>query len=250
VGAAIGVEFCLIAECEEPRGWASAMLLGGASALTLSLLTTRDGIPSSRAQAANAGAMWGTWVGGAIFGMTWQLDTEALGGLLIGGQVLGAGTGVLLEKRLHLTAGEVSLASSAGLWTGLASLFALGGVDPVGVNSGTKFLGATLATTSLAMVGGAYLARRDHVSRGRALLVDLGAIAGGGALPLLTWLIKGDEASGQGLFWSGALGVVGGAVAAYALTRNWDLARGPDLAMSLTPVQGGAIGQVTIKTGI
>jgi hypothetical protein len=52
------------------------------------------------------------------------------------------------------------------------------------------------------------------------------------------------------LFWSGALGVLGGAVAAYALTGNWDLARGPDLAMSLTPVQGGAIGQVTIKTGI
>ena len=249
VGAAMGVELCLLAECEEPRGWAGAMLIGAGSALTLSLATTRDGIPSSRAQAANAGALWGTWLGGAAFGIAVEPDIEALGGVLIGGQLLGAGTGVLLEKRLHLTAGEVSLASSAGLWTGLASLFALGGIEPDGDNVGRKFLATTVGTTSLAMVGGAYLARKDHVSRGRALLVDLGAITGGGALPLVTWLIRGDDASGEGLFWSGAIGVVGGAVTAYVLTRHWDLPRAPDVGMSLTPVQGGAIGQVTFKTG-
>lgn len=97
------------------------------------------------------------------------------------------------------------------------------------------------------MVGGAWLARRDKVSRARALIVDLGAIAGGGLLPLVGWFVRGEQVQGEALLWSGVAGSLGGAATAYILTRAWDAPEVPNVSMSFSPTQGGGVAQLSLK---
>ncbi len=251
IGGAIGAELCGIRECDSARAWAAAILLGAGAGATLSLLTTRDGIPQGRAQAVNAGTLFGTWfgVGTALALGGSEPNAQAISGLIAGGQLLGAGAGLLADNIFILTPGEVSLANSGALWTGITSLLALSAIAPDGDPDKLRrrFVGTTLATTTLGLAGGGWLARRDYVSRGRALMVDVGAIAGGGMFPLFGWLIGGDNPSSEGLLWSSVAGTVSGAVVAYVLTRTWDAPDVPDLSMSVTPMQGGGVAQLSLK---
>jgi len=251
IGAAMGAEICGIAKCDEARAWTGAVILGAAAGTTLSLVTTRDGIPQGRAQAVNAGTLFGTWlgVGSALaFGRS-DPNAQAIAALVAGGQLLGAGAGLLADNTLTLTAGEVSLANSGALWTGVTSLLAIAAINPDadGDQVRRRFFGTTLVTTSLGLAGGAWLARRDHVSRGRALMVDVGAIAGGGMFPLVGWFIRGDEATGEGLLWSSVAGALGGAVAAYVLTQRWDAPDVPSVSMSVAPMHGGGVAELSLK---
>jgi len=244
-GAAVGVELCAIAGCDSARAWAGATLLGASAGLGASMFTTRDGIPQGRAQAVNTGTLFGAWTGLALF-VTFPDSAQTGKGAAaaaLGGQLLGAGAGLALDHVFALTEGEVSLAGSAALWTGVGSLLAAAALNPDNVDDHTlrRFYGTTLALTGLALAGGGYLARMDGVSRGRALLVDAGAIAGGGLLPLLGWLARGDSVRGEALLWSGLAGVLGGAATMYLLTRHWDVPDGPPLTMSLSPTRGGAV---------
>ncbi len=251
IGGAMGAEICGMAECDEPRAWAGAVLLGAGAGTALSLLTTRDGIPQGRAQAVNAGTVFGTWLGAGTALALGRSDPnpQAVAGLVAGGQLLGAGLGLLTDHTFIVTPGEVSLANSGALWTGITSVLALAAIAPEGDGDRLRrrFSGTTLATTTLGLAGGAWLARHDHVSRGRALMVDVGAIAGGGMLPLVGWFIGGDDPSAEGLLWASAAGTAGGAILAYALTRTWDAPEVPDLSMSLTPMQGGGVAQLNLK---
>lgn len=251
IGAAMGAEICGLAQCDAPRAWAGAVLLGAGAGTTLSLITTRDGIPQGRAQAVNAGTVFGTWLGagvGLAFGKS-DPNPQAFAGLIAGGQLLGAGAGLLADNTFILTPGEVSLANSGALWTGVTSLLAMAAINPDGDGDQLRrrFFGTTLATTSLGLAGGAWLARRDHVSRGRALMVDVGAIAGGGMFPLIGWFVGGDDPSSDALLWSSVAGTIGGAVTAYVLTKNWDAPDVPIASMSVAPIQGGGVAQVSFK---
>ncbi len=251
IGAAVGAEVCALAECEKARPWAGAVILGAGGGLTLSLLTTRDGISQGRALAVNSGTLFGTWLGVGTFLLTSGSDPSArhFAGLAIGGQLLGAGLGLAADNYLTLSPGEVSLANSGALWTGVGSLMALAAINPDsdGDQLRRRFIGTSLATTSLGLVGGAWLARRDRVSRGRAFMVDAGAIAGGGLFPLVGWFVRGEQASSAALLWSSVAGSLGGAVTAYVLTRTWDAPEAPNLSMSVSPTQGGGIAQLTFK---
>jgi len=251
IGAAAGAELCGIAECDQARAWAGTVLLGAGAGVTLSLLTTRDGIPQGRAQAVNSGGIFGTWlgVGGALALGDSDPNPQAIAAVVLGGQALGTGLGLLADNTFTLTAGEVSLANSGALWTGVTSLLSLAAIEPDsdGDELRRRFFGTTLVTTSLGLVGGAWLARRDHVSRGRALMVDLGALTGGGMLPLIGWFVRGDSATSEGLLWSSVAGTLGGAITAYVLTREWDAPEVPNLSMSFSPTQGGGVAQLSLK---
>lgn len=249
-GAAIGAELCALAGCNNARAWAGATLLGAGGGLTLSLLTTRDGITSGRAQAVNLGTIYGAVLGIATLAATGSDDPggKSVAASALAGQLAGTGLGLLADNALSLTSGEVGLAGSGLLLTAVTSGLALAAVDPQGDANHIRrrFVGTSIVTTSLGLVAGGWLARRDKVSRARALMVDLGALAGGGLLPLAGWFVRGEDAQAEALLWSSVAGALGGAATVYLLTRTWDAPEVPNVSVSFSPTQGGGLAQLSL----
>jgi len=252
LGIGLGVETCVLLNCSGTRSWAFAPVAGAGLSLGLSVLGTRHGIRPATAAAVNMGSLWGAFHGyaltatlGDLYSDTYYRDPGLSSGdeLSLGmflGQVGGAGIGYALDRLIQPTAGDVSLAGSGALWSTVLSLYIGLTVRQGSFGTHVRYLHwGLMAAADLGMVLGGLVARVQPMSRGRILLIDVGAGLGMGLGTGLAFLIGGNGVTMSGVFGTGTLGLIGGAALSYWITRDWDA---PDLPVTVgfAPVEGGA----------
>jgi len=93
--------------------------------------------------------------------------------LLLGGQLLGIGAGRLAWTELRPSAGDVALASSVGLWSGVVAALLIAEADTYGPTMGTL-----LFCSDVGLIAGGLIASSAPMSRGRTLLLDADGLLG------------------------------------------------------------------------
>lgn len=253
-GAALGVEVCVLADCNNPRVWSGATLAGVGIGLTASLLATRDGVNQATAMSANLGTIWGAWSSYALFGASSRLyrndngfDDRDYGkrtvATLMAGQVGGLGLGLLADHYLKPTKGEVAGATAGGLWAGGLTGLLWAMKDDLNTRA---LHGGLFAASQLGLIGGYFLAKHQNFSRSRALMLNTGGFIGGGLGALSAFLIGGDKAEADAYLAGSAAGIAAGLGLTYFLTRNWDKPDWP-VDLSVSPTKGGASASLTIQ---
>lgn len=223
-GIAIGVELCMIATCDDPGAFVGTILIGATAGVLGSIFLTRDGITDGQRATANSGTLWGAWNGAMLLAIMENdgggESVETAGLVLAGTQLAGLGAGVLVGQTLKPTDGQVALANTCGLWTGVVTLFAH---ETFEIDfSSNDLLTALLITTDGALLAGAYLGKRYPMSRGRTLVIDAGGVVGMMAGFGLVTLIQGEDADAQLAFGAGLTGTIVGLATATWFTRRWD----------------------------
>jgi hypothetical protein len=217
-GLVVGSELCVGFECSDARAIAGAVLTGGALGLGTSLLLTQDGVTPGYANAVGTGLRWGTILSGLTVVATDGASAQAVAGLLVGGQVLGGIAGHLASRATHASAGDVSVVSSMGLYSGALAGFVYGAApdscDPPG------FPLTLMLCSAVGLVAGGFIADAIPMSRARALLIDLGAVLGTAAGTGSVLLIQGEDTLRAPFFIAGGVGLIGGAALTAYLTRN------------------------------
>ena len=245
-GIGLGAEACLIFECESPPPWALSLMLGAGAGLGASLYFSSDGVTPGLARSLTSGTEWGLW-NGLMIGLWTKAfedtsnDGRAVAEGLALGQLAGLGAGGLLYMALEPTAGQVSLASSGGIWTTVVVLLSVAFVEAE--PSARAFPGILLVASDLGLVGGAVLASQFPMSAGRVLLVDAGGLLGllGGVGTAI--IIGGSEPDPQLTSGLGFVGTLSGLGLGWYLTRNWDDKGDKKSAFSfgVSPVPHGAV---------
>lgn len=237
-GIVVGAEVCALAECDDPRALGALLIFGGGLGLGASLLATTDGITPGHTAALNTGTIWGGYSGVMLAGAAEADDAQVVLGMALAGQMIGLGTGELLWRLTRPSAGDVSLASSVGIWSTVLTAFAFGAAE---FDSDEQIIfGTVLATGQLGLIGGAFLADYVPMSRGRVLVIDGGGIVGGLMGMGVDLLIQGDRTEAAPFFGLAAAGTLAGLGLAAYLTRNWDV---PDLELTTAaiPLDGGGM---------
>ena len=148
------------------------------------------------------------------------------------------GVGIAVAVLVQPTSGQVSVANSGGLWTGVVTalfLVAAGGDD-------TKaFFGIETAVTGAGILTSAILSRNLSVSQGRVLLIDSGGILGGLLGAAAIALASTD---GKAVAVGAGVGALAGLGLTTYITQNFD---GPDtntpqVAMAPAVLGRGAAG--------
>jgi hypothetical protein len=234
-GIAVGLELCVLMTCNDPTAGFGLPLIFGGLGLTVALISTPGGALPGNVAVLDAGVWWGAWNATALGVIAEAYSSRFAGGLLLG-QALGLGTGAVIAHTLHPEAGEVSLANTAGLWSGAIALFARGSNDFHG--SDANIMKSLLLASDAGLAGGFLLAAAFPMSRGHALLIDAGGV--GGALLGLgaAALIGGDGAARPTYFKAMLPSTVLGLAAAAYFTRRWDTPDVP-VALTLAPVADG-----------
>jgi hypothetical protein len=236
-GAIIAGAMCDLFGCSDVRAFAGSLMLGAGSGLVLSLVLTSDGLTPGHAASLNHGAAWGLWNGVALsVGVPSSVSQSGIGGAILLGSLAGLGTGEVLYRSFHPSAGDVSIATSAGLWSAVLFNLALGTAQ-TSIDPRAQVL-LTLVVSDAALLGGAFLADAVPMSRGRALLIDIGGGVGllmgaGGAL-----LAGGEHTSSDLIFGLGAAGTFAGLGLTWLLTRSWDVNDVP-VQVGVAPTRGG-----------
>jgi hypothetical protein len=237
-GMTQGLLLCGIADCEE-QGYSSAALLGAGVGAGASILGSMGGITPGQSAAINSGTTWGFWFGIASI---YALDTEGDEslGLVIASGAGFTGLGLLVAHAGQPTAGQVSMANSGGLWTGVVTALFLGTLDSGDTQS---FFGAELAATGGGLLAFGLLSRTVPVTRGRMLLIDAGGIIGGltGAAAVFS-VIGSDSNSGDAILLGAGLGTMGGLALTTYLTRNFDYRNVPEVTLAPTTTKHGGMG--------
>ena len=241
-GVGLGLELCLLAECDDSRAVGASMIAGGGVGLGLSLLLTGDGITPGHAAMLNAGTAWGAASGFFLSGAINPSSGEArvIPATMIAGQLAGMGLGHLIWRGTHASAGDVAIATSGGLWLDFVTLMVVGATFDGDLEPEAAF-GALLASTVVGLGAGALIADQYPMSRGRVLVIDggaaVGALVGVGA----GLIIQADDTAPY--FLLPAIGAVGGLALTTYLTRNWDRSDNdlPQVAFGLSPWQGGGM---------
>ncbi len=234
-GAAQGILLCAIADCNG-QGFAAASLLGAGTGAAATLLLARDGVTAGQAAVINSGTVWGFW-----FGIASQLALDLDGDdefavVMLGGAGF-TGVGILLANTVRPTAGQVSMANSGGLWSGVVTALLLATSE----SDETKtFFALELGATAAGIATLAMLSDSYTVSRGRMLLIDAGGILGGLLGATATFVAAGDDA-GDAILVGSAVGVVSGLALTAYLTRDLDT-RGAAPQAVLTPALLGRDG--------
>jgi hypothetical protein len=237
-GMALGAEACVLMDCDAIEPILLLPMLGGGLGLTASILLTRDGIRPGEALAINSGLTWG--FGNALmFELGRSLgdaSAQSMTGIFMAGQAVGVGTGVLINHLTDATEGQIALATSVGLWTGVTAFFTIGAASDFDVST-RALLWTTMALADLGLVAGAmWASQRPPMSRGRTLVIDasaaLGALVGTG-LPVI-----GGAESLTAVFAGGVIGVLGGWGLGYWLTDEWD-APETNLSFAVLPSPNG-----------
>jgi hypothetical protein len=238
-GLTLGAEVCAAARCDDSRVIVGSMLLGGTAGLALSLGLTTDGITPGHTLSINSGSGWGAWNGIAL-SVILEPQSEQVP-LLIGlSQLAGTGVGALFHHFLQPTSGDVSLANSGGIWSGLLTLFTIAGLQP-NVDESVVF-SALLGASNLGLAGGAILSKFYPMSRGRTFIIDSGGLLGM-LLGMGTAVIVTDDADEPLFFFAAAGGSAAGLALATFLSRDWDEEEqdnGPNVSLGFTPTPGGA----------
>ncbi|MBK8010213.1 MAG: hypothetical protein IPK13_02635 [Deltaproteobacteria bacterium] len=234
-----GALLCAGVSCEDARLVVGLVALGGAGGLALSILGTQDGITPGRTQTLNAGAGWGIFNGIAMANLA-GLDGGAAPGLVLFSQLAGVGAGLALNTYYDPRSGDVSRATSLGLWSGVLTLLVHGAFD---FDANDDLLWGTLMLFSdLGLVAGATLGALDAVSmtRGRVLLIDAGGIVGGLLGFGIPVLIQNDTGDSGLLFGSAFVGTVVGLGLTTYLTRHWDVPEAlSNMSLGFAPMSDG-----------
>ncbi|MBN8229527.1 hypothetical protein JYK02_18625 [Corallococcus macrosporus] len=235
-GITQGILLCEISNCQDTRAYVAVSLLGGGAGAALSLLATRSGLTQGQAAAINSGTVWGFGYGLASIGSL-DLDGDASTGAVMAGALGFTGLGILVAELARPTAGQVSLANSGGLWSGVVAGLILGTQD----NGDTRaFFGIEQGVVGAGLITFALVSRNLDISRGRVLLIDAGGLLGG-LVGLSALFLAFDDDHGDALLVGTAVGVVAGLGTATVLTRDFD---GPDdaPAVSVVPATMGRHG--------
>lgn len=236
-GVVLGGEACALIECNSAPAIGGLLLLGGGAGLAGSLLLSRDGITPGHTAAVNAGTVWGgTLTLNLMLTASDGLERGHIAGIMAG-QLLGLGVGHLAWKLTHASAGDVSLASSGGLWLGylglMVNLLATGDDGPDGRRITGTFFGAGLG----GLVLGGLVAHYVPMSRGRVFVIDGGGIVGTLAGFAVSLLFSAEEKSAV---IAPTLGAVAGLGLTAFLTRDWDAPDVPGVTFFVVPSEGGA----------
>jgi len=240
-GIAMGGWVCGLTECDDGRVIVSVLTLGAAAGLSGSLiLTDSEGITPGRALAVNTGTAWGLY-NGAMMAAIADGDGPGVFGALLAGQIIGTAGGVAIAAFSDPTAGDISMASSGGLWMGNL-MFMLNGITDFEMFDGSGDLASILVMSDIGVLGGALLRVFDvlQMSRSRALLIDSGGVMGTLLGMGLAVLVRGGDITAPTLFGPGLVGMLGGLTGTFFLTRDWDT---PDVDMNLAvvPTQDGGL---------
>lgn len=242
-GIALGVEVCVIAECDSARANAVSLMTGAGAGLAASFFATRGGLTSGQAQAINSGVIWGAWNALGYMGAADLYGTEGARTItanLMIGQGAGLVGGALVAHYLKPTGGEVSVATTASVWATVLTMFGLGVAE---VEDGQALWTTALVASDAALLAGAAIGRRHPMSRGRTLIIDAGGIVGMVAGFLIVAVTEPN--TGPGMFVPLILGTGGGLAVATVMTSDWDERHKQDPAVTvgiaMTPTQGGAI---------
>lgn len=226
-------------------GVALLPMLAGGGAAWAALAFSSDGITAGHALAIDSGVLWGAWHGIAFAGISNAFNSATLGGVMVG-QLAGMVAGHLAWGALGLSAGDMSLMNSAGIWTGVFTMLAAGAAGLQGSTSGLFAL--LLAASDVGLVGGALISRVLPMSRGRTLVLDAGVVLGGLLGFALHTALLGSSGTFQTTTGAVLAGGVAGMVTAGMLTRDWDLellGTPGTVQVGLAPTPGGG-GQVVI----
>lgn len=233
-GVVAGLELCQVIDCDSARPYAAALMGGGAAGLGLSLLGTRKGVRAGHAEMTDGGVLWGAWNGLAISQIRDDLDDEAIWTTVLLGQGVGLGIGALAWNGPKPTAGQVAMASSAGIWATVLTIFTHGITE---FDASPRLLWTSLLLASdVGILAGAALAYKVPVSRGRVYLVNAGGILGFMAGSVVA---AHGEHSGPQIFVPMMVGTLAGLALAVHQTSDWDVPAGaPHLAI-LPHADGG-----------
>ncbi len=237
-GATQGILLCAIAECSD-QGYSSASLLGAGLGVAASIVGTMDGITPGKSAAINAGTVWGFWFGiASIIALDTEEDDSYSTVMLSGAGF--TGLGLLVALAGEPTAGQVAMANSGGLWTGVVTALFLATLD-----SGDEraFFGAEMAATGGGLLAFSLLSRVVPVTRGRMLLIDAGGIIGGLTGAAVVFSFTGNELNDGDIILLGAgMGTLGGLALTTYLTRNFDYRNMPEVTLAPTTTKHGGMG--------
>ncbi|MFP2899949.1 hypothetical protein, partial [Corallococcus sp. 4LFB] len=227
-GITQGILLCAISHCQDTRAYVAVSLLGGGAGAALSLLTTQSGLTQGQAAAINSGTVWGFGYGLASIGSL-DLDGDASTGAVMAGALGFTGLGILVAELARPTAGQVSLANSGGLWSGVVAALIMGTQDD---NDARAFFGIEQGVVGAGLLTFALVSRSLDISRGRVLLIDAGGLLGG-LMGLSALFLAFNDGHGDVLLVGTAVGVVAGLGTATFLTRDFD---GPDDAPAVSVI--------------
>ena len=220
-GITLGLEFCVLIECDEPRVIVGSAIVGGGAGLALTLLPTNEGVRPGRAIAYNSGTAWGAFHG---INFTLAGNFERPVGVVMLGQLLGLGAGAAFDYFAGPTSGTVSMMNSGGIYTSV--LYGLLG-GPLGYEEldDSAYFPLLVVAADVGIAGAAILSEFYPMSRGRTLVIDSGALLGG-LLGLGLPLLINPDTEGNFLRASTSVGLIAGVGLAGVLTRGWDDADG------------------------
>ena len=223
-GLALGIEICVVLECDSPEAYFGLSLAGAGAAAITSLKVLEEVTPGQRAL-LNSGTVWGAFNALMLILASHPDDEETAALGMIGGQAAGLAAGSL-RFRYRPTAGQVALANTGGQWGATLMWLALvtASADPSDAERGVSLMLA--ADVGLGV--GAYLARQQpRISRAQTLVIDAGGLVGmvgGGGIGVLI----GGEIGDRAVAGAAAVGAAIGLGAAAYFTRNWGEADGDD----------------------
>jgi hypothetical protein len=240
-GVALGLEVCAMAECQDAEPWVAAMMLGAGTGFAASHFITHKGVSPGLARALTNGTLWGAAHGLEVFfgaELDRGFDEELwLGASLALGQLGGVGVAALLHDALDPTAGQVSLASSGGIWANVITGEVLGILEPD--SSGGSLAWLLMATGDVGLVAGGLLGSYQPMTASRVLMIDAGGVLGslvGLGLGVLVAPDDFGDPDTRVMFGVGLIGTLTGLGSAYYLTNEWDAS--DDAAQSTTPTFG------------
>ncbi len=237
-GITAGGLMCGAAECSDARVVVGLLALGGGAGLGASLYGTRNGITPGRAQTINAASGWGLF-NGLSLALALDFEPQGVFGLMLAGQAVGVVSGVMIGNARDPRGGDVSRATSFGMWAGALTLYTHGVFE---FEADGKALWASLLVTSdIALAIGLYLnyANVAPMTRGRVLLIDAGGLVGGLLGMGTVVLAEGEVGNGVAFFSAAILGTLGGLGLATYASRDWDVPDGPNVAIGVLPNEDG-----------
>ena len=267
-GAASAALVCGIAECDGVRAWTMTTLLGAGVGLGVSAALSRDGVTPGQTVLYDSAARWGAyngWLLASALGVTWREtsfgDVEGryeahLASLLLG-ELVGLGTALAVDLRLGPSAGDVGLMDSMQNLTSVTYLLvasAIGDLSALDQKWQRQlFFGGLLVANGAALTVGALLTRRVELTRGRAMLLDLGLATGVGLGLGVVALAQGEDASRGPLLGAAALGGLGGFAFSWWLTRRFDgrddraeVGEPGTVRFGFAPTQGGGLARIDV----
>lgn len=237
-GATQGALLCGIIDCDG-RGYLAASLIGAGVGAAVSLYGTQEtGVTSGQSAAINSGTTWGVWYGLAAV-QVFEIEDEDALATVMGSTLSLTGAGIAVALLTNPTAGQVSLANSGGLWSGVITALILAAV---GGDDLSDFFAVESVVTGVGITSFAVLSQSLPVSRGRMLLIDSGGILGGLLGAATVALLGADD--GEPIAVGAAVGAVGGLALTAYITRDFDgpSTPAPEVAVAPTVMGRGGVG--------